>query len=308
MHWGQTEKIETEVFARLPDNLRRSDGGNEFVRVQSLGAHATMHSGLEGPSFDRDGNLYCVDTPWGRIFRVDPQGNFEVVAEYDGWPNGLKIDRDGRILVADYKLGIVEIDPSSGKVTSVVGKYKLEGFKGCNDLVIARNGDIYFTDQGQTGLHDPTGRVFRLCKDRTLELLLDNVPSPNGIALSPDETRIYLAVTRDNAIWRVPLLGRGVTKVGAFIRLSGGLAGPDGMAIDEAGGLAVAHAGLGVVWLFDEIGRPTAMVESCEGLMVTNVAYGGADMRDLYITELANGCILKARVPVPGRPMTSHLD
>ena len=71
-----------------------------------------------------------------------------------------------------------------------------ESFKGCNDLHIASNGDIYFTDQGQTGLHDPTGRVYRLSPGGRLDCLIDTGISPNGLVLDPDRDR---AVCRDDA-------------------------------------------------------------------------------------------------------------
>jgi gluconolactonase len=304
MFAASVEVIETEFYARLPENLKIRNRETEYTRVQTLGLHKP-DSGLEGPSFDREGTLYCVDTPWGRIFRIDPKGRFEVVAEYDGWPNGLKIHRDGRIFVADYKLGIVECNPSSGRITPIVEKYKLEGFKGCNDLVFASNGDLYFTDQGQTGLHDPTGRVFRLNPDGSLDCLLDNVPSPNGIVLDKTERRLYVGVTRANAVWRVPLLDRGVTKVGTYIQMSGGI-GPDGMALDENGGLVVAHPGFGAAWWFDEIGRPKAMIKSCGGLMVTNVAFGGEGNQYIYMTEHDSASVMRARLPVAGHPLYSH--
>ncbi|MBB5696610.1 SMP-30/gluconolactonase/LRE family protein, partial [Roseomonas pecuniae] len=69
---------------------------------------------LEGPSFDRQGRLYVTDIPFGRVFRISPEGEWEQVAEYDGWPNGLKIHRDGRIFITDYKRGIMLLDPESG--------------------------------------------------------------------------------------------------------------------------------------------------------------------------------------------------
>jgi gluconolactonase len=120
-----------------------------------------MHSFLEGPSFDLDGNLYCVDIAYGRIFTISTNGVFNVVAEYDGWPNGLKIDKAGKIFIADYKHGIMQLDPKTGQVDAVLERYRAERFKGVNDLVFASNGDMYFTDQGLTGLQDPSGRVFR---------------------------------------------------------------------------------------------------------------------------------------------------
>ena len=85
----------------------------------------------------------------------------------------------------------------------------LERFKAVNDLFFASNGDLYFTDQGLTGLHDPTGRVFRVRAGGQIDCLLDNIPSPNGLVLDPSETILYVAVTRANAIWRVPLMRDG---------------------------------------------------------------------------------------------------
>jgi gluconolactonase len=94
-------------------------------------------------------------------------------------------------------------------------------------------------------------------------------------------------------------------KVGAFIRLSGGI-GPDGLAIDAQGNLAIAHLGLGVVWLVSPMGEPIARIQSCAGIETTNVAYGGREKRELYITESETGQILKAKLPSPGWPMYSH--
>ena len=297
--------VETEVFARLPDQFRRADRHNEWVEAQPAGS--PPHSVLEGPSFDRDGNLWCVDIPNGRVFRVTPDGRFDLVSEYDGWPNGLKIHRDGRVFIADYKNGIMLLDPVSGKVTPYLLRANLERFKAVNDLFFARNGDLYFTDQGMTGLHDPTGRVFRVRADGRVECLLDNVPSPNGLVMNLDETMLYLAVTRGNCVWRVPFRrDGGVAKVGVYIQLSGGWGGPDGLALDEAGGLAVAHVGLGTVWVFDARGEPLYRVRSCADSHTTNVAYGGPDRRTLFITESGSGSILKAKLETPGKSMYSH--
>ena len=78
----------------------------------------------------------------------------------------------------------------------------------------------------------PTGRVYRLRADGRLDCLLSNGPSPNGFALTPDESALFVAMTRDNAVWRLPLLADGSTsKVGRFAQFHG-TSGPDGMAMD----------------------------------------------------------------------------
>jgi len=296
--------ISSTVFSRVPDKFRR------MVKTAWADANRAgdpVDCFLEGPSFDRAGNLFVVDIPFGRVFRVSPAGEWTVVTEYDGWPNGLKIHRDGRIFITDYKRGIMLLDKASGRVTPLIETVRSESFKGVNDLVFAGNGDLYFTDQGQTGLHDPTGRVYRYTAGGRLELLVSTVPSPNGLVPNLRETQLYVGVTRGNAVWRLPLFeDGGVSKVGLFIQLSGGLAGPDGMALDAAGGLIVAQPGM-TVWRFDRVGRPTHHVEPQGECFVTNVAFGGPDGTTLFMTDSGTGRILAAEMPVAGKPMFSHV-
>ncbi len=275
-----------EVFARLPNTFRKTSTSSPWLAVNERGA--CRHSLLEGPSFDIAGNLYVVDVPFGRIFRISPAGEFTLIAEYDGQPNGLKIHRDGRIFVADHQHGILQLDPDTGAVGPLcVSDNDGRPFKGVNDLCFSTGGDLYFTDQGQTGLQDPSGSVYRLRANGKLDRLMTGIPSPNGIVLNHEETAVYVAVTRDNAVWRMPMLRDGrVSKVGAFIRLSGGV-GPDGMALDAEGGLAVAHIGLGCVWIFDAFGEPTLRVVPPQGRSVTNVAYGAANGRhDAHVEHI----------------------
>ncbi|MBI4195001.1 MAG: SMP-30/gluconolactonase/LRE family protein [Betaproteobacteria bacterium] len=307
--------IETEVFAELPPSLRVSDRKSKWVEFRKKGQPVdkpeTIHSYLEGPAFDRAGNLYCVDIPYARIFRIAPQGMFSVIAEYEGEPNSLKIHKDGRMFVADRMHGIMLLDPDSGKVTPLVEEAAGERFKGINDFVFGKNGDLYFTDQGNSSMNDPSGRVFRLRADGELELILDKVPGPNGIALNPAETLLYVNVTRMNNVWRIPLLPEGGimqlgAKIGVFIQLSGSLSGPDGLAVDAEGNLAICHSGLGTVWLFSKLGEPLHRIKSCRGIRTTNLAYGGPGFNTLYITESESGTILKAAMPFPGHLLYSH--
>ena len=135
------------------------------------------------------------------------------------------------------------------------------------------------------------------------------MPSPNGLVLAPDEKALFLAVTRANCIWHLPFGHHGeIARVGLFIQLSGSAGGgPDGLAMDEAGNLSVAHVRMGSVWVFSPSGEPLYRIRSCEGIGTTNLAYGGSDRRDLYITEMQTGTILRAKMPVPGRVMYSHM-
>lgn len=302
--------IDAEVFVTLPDALRRTGVSSYWAEKNRCGQPAD--SFLEGPSFDRDGNLYFVDIPFGRIFRATPSGDITQIAEYDGQPNGLKIHRDGRIFIADFQNGIMELNPSTGDVKTALGDLDTEGFKGCNDLHFARDGSLYFTDQGQTGLQDPTGRVWKWSPETgSLQCMIDTVPSPNGLVLDLNEHVLFLAVTRANAVWRLPLSPSGrVNKAGLFLQYSGGRAGPDGLALTSQGGVVVCQTGMGLVWIYDALGRPIAVVRSPTGLGTTNCAFGGPAGRTLFITESDSGSILKAEFPkelgISGAVMFAH--
>lgn len=287
-------RLNSEVWTRLPDRFRNARS-TAWARWNRGGRE--IDSFLEGPCFDAEGRLYVTDIPFGRIFRITPDGAWDQVAEYDGWPNGLKVTPDGMLLVTDYKRGLIRIDPASGAITPLLETARSEGFKGLNDLALGADGSIFFTDQGQTGLHDPTGRVYRLRPDGRLELLIGTVPSPNGIVVAPDLSHCLVAVTRANQVWRLPLHGDGaVTKAGIYIHLHGGPGGPDGLAWDAAGNLLVAHTGVGTIWRFNARAEPTLAITSCAGASTTNLCLGGADRRELYITESETGSILRARL------------
>ncbi|MGG5819082.1 SMP-30/gluconolactonase/LRE family protein [Falsiroseomonas sp. HW251] len=298
MFFAPPPRIGSEVFTRLPDRFRRPRA-TEWARWNRGGRQ--IDSFLEGPCFDAEGRLYVTDIPFGRIFRITREGAWEQVAEYDGWPNGLKVAPDGNLLVTDYKRGLVRIDPATGEVSSLLETARSEGFKGLNDLCLGADGSVFFTDQGQTGLHDPTGRVYRLWPDGRLQQLIGTVPSPNGLVVAPDLSHLMLAVTRANQIWRLPLQGDGVvTKAGIFVHLHGGPGGPDGLAWDPEGNLLVAHTGIGTVWRFDPRAVPTLGIGSCAGASTTNLCLGGEDGRDLFVTESETGSILRARLERPG--------
>jgi len=299
-------EIRAEVFSTLPDNLRVSNRPSDWVDANKPGAE--VPSFLEGPSFDRDGNLWCVDIPWGRIFRITPSGDWSVGADYGGWPNGLRVMPDGTLQVADYKRGIVVVDPKTGEARDRFGSARSEGFKGCNDLFFGADGTLYFTDQGTTGLHDPTGRVYRVQSGtETLEQLIGNGPSPNGLVTGLGDKVLYVAMTRAQQVWRVPLFPGGTVKVGLFARLPAGVIGPDGMALDEQGTLYVCHASRGRIYAFDEHGEEVLTVDCRHiGRTTTNLAFGGTDNDELFITVSDAGVIARAKMPVPGRLMYSH--
>lgn len=302
------KELNTTVFSEVPGEFRLKNSHSDWVKANKPGQQVDCF--LEGPSFDCEGYLYVTDIPYGRIFRISPQGEWDLVVQYDGWPNGLKIHKDGRIFIADYKNGIMLMDPIAKTIEPFLTHNHSESFKGVNDLVFDSLGRLYFTDQGQTGMHDPTGRVFRYDLDSgRLDCLIGNGLSPNGLVLSPEENLLYVGMTRGNAVWRIPLLPDGSTsKVGIFTALAGGVSGADGLAMDEAGRLFVCDAGNACVWVFSKFGEPIYRVRSCtSGRTTTNLAFGGADNRTLFFTDSATGTILQAEMDIAGRIMFSHM-
>ena len=292
---------ETEVFTRLPEHFRRTGVRSAWADANRGGA--PTDSFLEGPVFDDEGRLLVCDIPFGRVFRIDADGHWSLVAEWDGEPNGMKFLDARTLLVCDYRHGLMAVDLASGAVRPYLDRRNSERFKGVNDLVFDADGNLYFTDQGQTGLHDPSGRLYRLRPGGQLDLLLSNVPSPNGVALSPDGRVLYLGVTRGNQVWRVPLLDDGsVSKVGAFFT-SYGPSGPDGLAVDRSGRVVVANPGLGLAWVLSPRGEPEVVLRSAAGTSLTNVAFGGPDGRTLYCTESVSGSVLRATLEHPGLPI-----
>ena len=292
---------DADVFTSMPECYRRT--GERSLWADANRGGAPVDSFLEGPVFDELGNLYVTDIPFGRIFRISPAGAWELIAQYDGEPNGMKFLNRSELLIADYRNGLMLCDIAGGTVRPYLTRRNSESFKGINDLVFDSRGNLYFTDQGQTGMHDPTGRLYRLRPDGQLDLLLSYAPSPNGLALSPDEKVLYLAVTRGNAVWRLPLLDDGsVAKVGQFFT-SYGPSGPDGLAVDQHGRLIVANPGLGYAWVLNHRAEPVLVLRSTEGMSLTNVAFGGAGRRTLYCTESVSGSILRAELDVAGLPV-----
>ncbi|RQM44192.1 SMP-30/gluconolactonase/LRE family protein [Paraburkholderia bannensis] len=299
----QPEVRHADVFTRMPEHFRKAHVQTDWSRANRGGQ--PTDSFLEGPVWSPAGHLYVTDIPHGRVFRISADGAWELVAEYDGEPNGMKLVDDGHLLITDYRNGLMLLDIARGVVTPYLERRNTERFRGVNDLTFDSKGNLYFTDQGQTGLHDPTGRVYRLSPEGKLDMLLGNCPSPNGLVLSRDEKVLYVAMTRGNCVWRVPLQADGsVSKVGQFFT-SYGPSGPDGLTIDSAGRLFVANPGLGRAWALNHLAEPELVLLSPAGASLTNLCFGGPDMKTLFMTESVTGTVLKAELDIAG-PLPSQ--
>ena len=203
---------------------------------------------------------------------------------YDGLPSESPIHQP------TIQQGILEFDPSTGAITPKLTRRHLERFKGPNDLIVDSQNNLYFTDQGQTGITDPTGKVYRLSPSGKLDTLVENGVSPNGLVLSLNERFLYVAMTRANQVWRLPLHEDGTTTKGGVFFQSFGNAGPDGLALDEEGSLFVCHPSLGSIFVVDSDGLPKARITSgTEGINLTNCCFGGPEGKTIFITDSLEG-------------------
>lgn len=295
--------ITASVHARLPDALRMSrHSGWSLARGAGV-----LHSFLEGPAFDRRGHLFMTDVCHGRILHLSPGGDWSVFSDQFCQPNGIAIHCDGRLFVADQALGIVAIDAASGDFLQRWDRDDSgQRLRAPNDLVFATNGDLLFTDPGHSTLNDPHGCVYRLPADGMPTRVLSGLPFPNGLALMPGENALCVAVTRSLQVLRAHWQHGHASNLGVYVQLSGGLAGPDGLACATDGSLVIAHSGLGAVWLCNPLGDVVARIQSPAGIRSTNVAFGVEDPHELFITESEHGVVLKVRLPVAGLPLLSH--
>lgn len=252
-----------------------------------------LDSFLEGPVVV-DGKLYLVDIPYGRIFRLDlASKEWTLLIQYDGEPNGLAWHPARQeLIIADFKNGILGLDIKSCKIRTIMSRFNGERLKGPNDLIVAKDGSIFFTDQGMTGLQDPSGRVYRIHENGQTNVLLSNCPSPNGLVLDQDQTSLFVAMTRDNAVWHVPLYPDGTAQRTGRFSSYYGIGGPDGLALDADSNLFVAHSSLGTVFVHRPNGEPLARLASCRENGITNLTWDSTHSSILYVVESASGSIL----------------
>ena len=279
--------ISAEVFTQLPDEYRHTGAPSAWAQMTRPGK--AMHSFLEGLAFDSSGDLWLTDVPYGRIFRIDPTRAWQLMHAYDGEPHSIRPIAEDRFAVVDYSQGLLIFTPATCSLEALCGDDRGHPFLGLSDLSVASNGDIWFTDSGRTSLSDPRGNLYCRHADGELSRVLDMIPYPNGVVLSPTEEFLFVAVTRANAIWRLKAQSAETPPmVGVYIYLSGGL-GPDGLAITPDGFLAVAHAQGGRAFIFDPRGDPVSEVRTPDGISTTSVAFDRED--NLYIAEADSATI-----------------
>jgi len=256
----------------------------------------------EGPVWMGDA-LYFSDFSFGpgfpsRIRKLGAGDSVSTVLE-DSGSNGLAVDAAGRLVVASHKdKALMRYAPDGSGRTALAQRYAGQVFDSPNDIAIARDGTMYFTDPDYQKAAAPGGQpvtgVYRVGTDGKVTLVDGSRHNPNGIALSPAGDVLYVGAL-DGVLKAYPIVN-GVP--GAGRELVTGLDGPDGMTVDCHGNLYATEHGAKRVRVFSPQGRQLATIRVDAN--VTNAAFGGADGRTLFITGA--GALWRIRLDVAGSP------
>jgi gluconolactonase len=241
----------------------------------------------EGIVFDRAGLAYVSDTQHGNIYTVTSDGKTAVWASTPA-PNGHKILADGTHLVCD-KGAVLHLDANGKRLKDASSECDGKPLRVPNDLTIDPKGGFYFTDPGGSDVKNPIGTVHYVDPQGKTHRIADGLAFPNGIVLRPDGKTLVVGESGHNRVLSFDVLSPGKLgprKVFATLPSKQGDQidnAPDGMALDEAGNLFVAHYGMHTVQVLSPEGK---LLRSYPGgnLTTSNVAFAGPNMDQLYIT------------------------
>jgi gluconolactonase len=269
----------------------------------------------EGPTVDRDGNLYFSEMVTQRIMKLSPDGVLSTYREKSNNANGLVIDPEGRLIACEgaesnrngVKIAttprMTRTDLRTGKIDILADSFQGMPLKGPNDVTLDGKGRIYFTDPGGSAVYriDAPGKIARV-------LAAPDIQRPNGIQVSPDDTKLYVA---DSApppdgmrVLRVfDLQPDGSARNGRVLYDFMKVRGIDGMSVDvqgniygSAGSRATGNTGIHVISPEGKLLRVIPIPED----PITNNAFGGSDMKTLYVT--AGKTVYKLRIEIAGLP------
>jgi gluconolactonase len=239
----------------------------------------------EGPVWHPSGYLLFSDIPANTIYKWAPGSDTETYLSPSGHSNGLTFDYKGRLILARHDGNLARYEENKG-MEVLVDSYKGKRLNSPNDLTLHSDGSIYFTDP-PFGVSDEDkvleiNGVYRYSKAEGLQLLSDDFDLPNGIALSPGETRLYVNDSRHSHIRVFDIARDGKTKNGRVFATmeSEDQGSADGMKVDAEGN--VYSTGPGGLWIFSPEGE---LLQQVSTPRLTNLAWGGADGRTLFMTS-----------------------
>lgn len=289
---------------------------------------ATQVAFTEGPAAAADGNVYFSDILNNRILRFDEDTKrTSVWRTPSGRANGLLFDASGGLLACegnefgenDGHRRITRTDMSTGRIEVLTDRFEGCRYNAPNDIAACSDGSIYFTDPcygDRSTMELEHDSVYRIAADGTVTRVLSQpeIQRPNGIAISPDEKRLYLVdscpvIGGNRKIWSFEIDAQGTLSHQQLVYDFGSGRGGDGMAVDRDGRLWIA-AGIRFprgphetdavppsIWVLSPDGEIQGRIPVHEDVL-TNVTFGGKDLCTLYVT--AGKTLFSLRVQVPG--------
>ncbi|GAA6176999.1 SMP-30/gluconolactonase/LRE family protein [Sulfitobacter pacificus] len=284
----------------------------------------------EGPIAMADGSVILVEIRRQTLSRVLPDGNIEVIAQLGGGPNGAAIGPDGMVYVCnnggflwtqedgimrpigtpdDYVSGSIQrVDPATGRFETIYDSCDGQPLRGPNDIVFDAQGGFYFTDLGKSNAEYVHHGAFYYALADGSRIIRVHAPmiTPNGIGLSPDDKTVHVAETRTGRVWSFDLIGPGEIAPPPF-NMPGRLEVTlpeyqllDSLAVQADGKICVATLMRGGISVVPIGGGAVDFIEVPGDPYITNICFGGADMRDAWITASGTGCLYHMRWPSPG--------
>lgn len=285
-----------------------NDAGVDIDPLADAGPLEALNDGgfgfTEGPLWlAQEGVLQFSEVDTQRLWKFNPQTNsFSVFRTDAGGTNGVALDPQGRLVACEMYARRVTRTESDGGITVIADRLDGGRLNSPNDVTIRADGTIFFTDPlyvTPANMRDLNFQgVFRITPGGVLSAVITDIPKPNGIALSPDGTRLYVAdiMSDQFRIYTLDAAGTpGTFQTFSTAQMGGG--GGDGVTVDDNGNFYVSTPGGVKVYKADGTYRGRIVVP----VTPTNVAFGDVDRRSLYITS-GPGRLFRIRLNVPGKP------
>lgn len=254
--------------------------------------------GIEGPAVDVQGNLYAVSFGKdGTIGIIDKKDNAQlfVTLPEGSTGNGIRFDRHGFMYVADYSgHNVLKIDPKTKAISVHAHSEKMNQ---PNDIAIAKSGVIYASDPNWK---ESTGNLWKVATDGTVTLLEANMGTTNGVEVSTDEKHLYVNESVQRNVWKYDIDKKTGAVKNKRLLIQFPDHGLDGMRCDENGNLYIARYAAGEVTVVSPHGTVIERIK-LKGQKPTNVAFGGADGKTVYVTLQERGAIETFRSERAGR-------
>ena len=259
----------------------------------------------EGPAYDGISSIYLSNCYGGWITRYSEGVKDTFISKADDSlliekTNGLTFGTDGNLYVCEYGKGKILRISLDGKIEVYSDGYKGEKFNRPNDLTFDKNGNLYFTDPKSYDKNILDGRIFFVdAKTKEVILLENSLAFPNGINISPIDGKLYVCESAKQKIVRYTITKENkLVDKQDFVEVPGG--DPDGIEFDVNGNLFVAHFGGKAVYIFSPAGKLLQKIET-PGIKPTNLEFGEADYKTLYLTEVETNSLYKIKTNYPGK-------